>query len=332
MKTLFNAGTLVRLATTNGGETVAPLCLDYREGQDATLLLHGAAVSIEADRIRSISDAHKRTRAELKARLPDTLQDAFAYHRTRFPKCRATKALALARADQDNGTRRWGPSSPSIVYNPAIATPTYGERAGVVRWIENASDGLRLIGFADEIARETHWRMIDHSGWFADPDGCELFRGVVYQLPAARHGSKGERERYVYGYADPNNKGAALLAFSPVSDKMEAARFSDGFAERCAETERDYREAWQAGQRAAELAEERRELTAQVRALLRELASACDRLGDVPHIKTALRGAIRHALDAREKARQERQELRDSFEHSRDQTLAAAFRDGEGAL
>jgi len=268
------------------------------------------------------------------ATLPLALREAFAYHRRRLPNCPAHKALALARADQDKGERRY-PSSASrcIVYNPAIPTRAYGERAGTVRWIEQASDGLRLIGFADDIGRETYSRAFSHSGWYADNFQSELYRGVVYQLPAARRGDKGERERYVYGYADPNNDGAALLAFSIESDKLEAARAADRLAELAAEESREHQEAFQAGNRAAELAQERQELTAKVRALLRELASACDRLGDVPHIKLALRDSIRRALAAREKARRERERLRNDYADCRwKPELAVSFRDGEQSL
>jgi hypothetical protein len=57
------------------------------------------------------------------------------------------------------------------------------------------------------------------------------------------------RNRYVYGYADPNNEGAALLVFDVQTDSLEAARLADSFAEKAAEAEREYQSAWQAGNR-----------------------------------------------------------------------------------
>ena len=79
-----------------------------------------------------------------------------------------------------------------------------------VRWVENVSCGLRRVGFADEIMRgEGYPRAIDHKGWFIhDEDYGEVYRGVVYQLPA-RHGLP----QYVIGYDDPYNDDCALLSF-----------------------------------------------------------------------------------------------------------------------
>ena len=101
-----------------------------------------------------------------------------------------------------------------IEYNRAFEAHGYRN----VRWVENVSRGLRLVGFADEIAsKEGHRRTIDHRGWFTDEDQCgEIYRGVVYQLPS--HGD--EKECYVYGYADPNNDDCALLCFDLTGDKM----------------------------------------------------------------------------------------------------------------
>ena len=141
----------------------------------------------------------------------------------------------------------------TIEYNP-VNDPKRVHGYKHVRWVDNVSCGLRRVGFADEIMRgEGYSRAIDHKGWFIreDGDGGEVYRGVVYQLPA-RHGLP----QYVYGYDDPNNEGAALLCFGPSVDKCGAARSADRFAEIFAEYEREYDRAWQAGRRYEELDEE----------------------------------------------------------------------------
>lgn len=117
------------------------------------------------------------------------------------------------------------PYKPHIYYNPC-SNSIRGENH--VRWIEHAGRGLRWVGFADQIIN------IRHTGWFADDNQDEIFRGVVYQLPT-RHGE----QRFAYGYADPNNKNCALLSFDPCDCKEDAARWADQFAEHCAEDSRE---------------------------------------------------------------------------------------------
>lgn len=117
-------------------------------------------------------------------------------------------------------------------------------------WIENTeSAGLRFVGYADEICKS-----IRHCGWYTDEDGDrETYRGAVWQLPA-RHGVA----RYIAGYEDPNNKGAAFVDLNIIrgrkggtrygaDDAMtEAAHRADSIAKHNAEREREYNAAWQA--------------------------------------------------------------------------------------
>lgn len=151
------------------------------------------------------------------------LQQNYAYWRMFGMTARA----AWRAANDPAQPRRYGAWSPSIVYNSTSD--------GNVRWVENAADGLRFVGFADEILPRMR-----HKGWFTrSVDPNETYRGVVYSLP---HG------RYVAGYADPNNEGAALLCFDMgIDDKEQAAREADHFAERHADKEREYNDAWDAG-------------------------------------------------------------------------------------
>ena len=109
------------------------------------------------------------------------------------------------------------------------------------RWFEEpeAQAGLRFVGFAHELARNS----IQHRGWYVDTFEDATACGVVYQLPA-HHG----HTRYLAGRSDPWNEHAACLDLSDVwADTIEAAHAADEMARISAESSRDYDEAWQAG-------------------------------------------------------------------------------------
>jgi hypothetical protein len=189
----------------------------------------------------------------------------------------------------------------TIEYN--AAHDSHGHKN--VRWVENVSRGLRNVGFADEIIER-----LRHKGWFTEDDGDngEVYRGIVYQLP-----SHGEGECYVYGYADPCNDDCALLVFDIVGDKTEAARNADRFAEVCAEEQRDYNRAWQAGRRAEDLAEEVKTMRRDALAIAEEMRAARKANIAAPTICEVLRGKIFALYRQIQKARKERSELFDSY-------------------
>ncbi len=193
-----------------------------------------------------------------------------------------------------------------IEYNPASTIHGYEN----VRWVENVSRGLRLVGFADEIAqKEGNWRAINHKGWFTDDDGDgETYRGIVYKLPR-RHGLP----TYVYGYADPCNADCALLCFDPTTEVMDAARSADRFAEICAEEERDYQRAWRAGRDYEELAEQIKEERTEALKLAEEMRAAKRARVEAPTICTVLRGKIFALYHSIQRARAKRIELLDNF-------------------
>lgn len=198
---------------------------------------------------------------------------------------------------------------PQIEYNPVCDPKSMHGYRGV-RWVENVSRGLRRIGFADEIMKgEGYPRAIDHRGWFIRDDDCggEVYRGVVYQLPA-RHGLP----QYVYGYDDPNNDDCALLCFDPELEKREAAKQADRFAEILAEHERDYDRAWQAGRRVETLDDEIKDMRKEALAIGAEMRAAKGAPIVAPRICSALREKIRSLYHAIQKAREERDELLDT--------------------
>ena len=210
--------------------------------------------------------AELRRRATMRAR--DLMKwDSFTTQSIAWP---AKRALEFAR--QWEGTKPI--YAPAKIWSRDVTRPNgnrvfgaHGESACV--WIEKPeSVGLRFVGLAHDV----YPRRIDHTGWYLDPDGWgETVSGVVYQLPA-RNG----RARYLAGYADPWNcdsdgRGPCLLSldifeaepeycesgfwYDGAEDaRHEAAIRADEIARVMAEHEREYQEAWRAGQEARSLA------------------------------------------------------------------------------
>ena len=196
----------------------------------------------------------------------------------------------------------------TIEYNP-IVEPKRAHGYRGVRWVENASLGLRLVGFADVIARDVGSRSIQHTGWFIDDFQEETCRGVVYQLP-----SRG-KTLYAYGYADSMNEGAALLCFDLETDKLDAAKAADRFAEIFAESAREYNEAWQAGRRADDIADEIKAARTEALALGEEMRAAKAANVAAPTICATLRSTIKSLYRDIQRARKERAELIENFGH-----------------
>jgi hypothetical protein len=197
----------------------------------------------------------------------------------------------------------------AIEFNP-VNDPKRVHGYKNVRWIENASRGLRLVGFADEIARKEHSRAIEHKGWYTYDDGDprEVLRGVVYQLP-----SRKGQTLYVYGYADPNNDDCALLCFEQEGDKMEAAKQADRFAEIFAEDERDYHRAWDAGRRCEDLDEEIKTMRKEALAIGAEMREAKRAKLEAPTICATLRSKVLSLYRSIQKARYERTDLFNTY-------------------
>lgn len=217
------------------------------------------------------------------------LFDAYRFHR----QCgsRAIDAVRYAREDVARGTKRYPHAHTSSVMGAA-------NESGHA-WCEDVHEiGLRFVGYADEIVN------LRHTGWFADNFQDETFRGAVWQWPA-RNGEP----RYVAGYGDPNNEGAARLDMTSITDdKTEAAYRADRVAERDAESEREYQEAADAGQYYLELAEEAAEARKAALAILAE-AKRARALGTFPALREAVCRKLRDYLDDRTEAYDKRDQL-----------------------
>ncbi|RNJ49381.1 hypothetical protein D1O30_06975 [Methylocystis hirsuta] len=194
-------------------------------------------------------------------------------------------------------------------------------------WIENTeSAGLRFVDHADKICDG-----IRHQGWYTDDDGIsgEVLRGAVWQLPARRGVA-----RYIAGYKDPNNKGAAfvdldIISFAPAaslsrlgdlaneSAKHDAARRADSIAERNAKRERDYNAEFHAGSEWSDMAEQITRIRQETLALLRELRPLRHAATiEVPTICKHLRRDIESGLAEIHKLRRRRAEIFDEWSHT----------------
>ena len=187
----------------------------------------------------------------------------------------------------------------TIEFNPIHTSHGYS-----VRWIENVSLGLRLVGFADEILPR-----LRHKGWFIDEDlQDEVYRGVVYQLPS----HKGET-RFVYGYADPYNKDCALICFDLQSEKEDTARHADRMAEIFAEEQRDYSRAQRAGMEYTDLAEEIVSKRKEALAIATEMRTAKKTSVQAPTICAVARAKVLSLYSSIQKDRKKRKELLADF-------------------
>lgn len=239
-----------------------------------------------------------------------------------------------------------------------------GERR--VRWIEKPeASGLRFAGTAESLAN------LRHGGWYTDSDGSgELARGVVYLLPARRGRTRALAAIADPWNSDRDGNGPALVSLdifeadlererldgarviyggdlSRLPDycrglgawteaageavKAEAALAADGFAERYAEAERDFRDAFEAGRIARMKAAEAVVSAGRWKEAARALRSAflsrhALPLGEARAMVRVLAQAVRsHCEDTRE-ARDAARRLRDDA--PRYAPCADAWREG----
>lgn len=167
-----------------------------------------------------------------------------------------------------------------------------------LRWCgDPGKHGLRLVGTAHDLAP----RAVRHTGWFTDGFQDGTAWGVVFRL--------GKSRGFVAGLATSNGPdGGACLELEILGDESDAALRADQLAEIYAESERDYSDAWQAGQRAAEYLETARELGRGILELLKDArpyrrsdnppARLCARLAQ------DVRAMLRDRADARRQAAQ----------------------------
>lgn len=213
---------------------------------------------------------------------------------------RARFSLMLARADVAAGTDRYIPYSPGRYEGQFSA---FGESH--MRWLENpAGAGLRFVGFADELSP-----YIAHNGWYTDREMQHgAVRGIVYRMPT-RHGCP----KFVYGFADPENEGAVCLCFDAADDEQYAAKCADDIAERMAEQESEYQEAWRAGRSYDEAGDTIGETRRATLALIKEIKAICPSPATYPETYAALREGVMSALAEIRTLRERRTDWLDTY-------------------
>ena len=154
----------------------------------------------------------------------------------------ALKDELKRRASRRRVYRHYGIYAYSVAENTGWNKPD----ASGARWIESAEGaGLRIVDSADALVD------LRHTGWYCDDMQTATYRGYVFQLP-----SHCGCRRYLCGYAASETDGYRIdLAAGIFAEPEDAAHAADDFSERESEKERDYRKAWQAGGRWADLGE-----------------------------------------------------------------------------
>lgn len=216
-------------------------------------------------------------------------------------KARAAYTKAKARAglyDSDGPAPRW----------PSATMSEDGTAIHVM-----APDCVGAFGRVNNA--KAHWQ--GAASWFDNPhgesarDGSGLCWGVVALLS---HG------RALAGWQFGGTDGGPTLStriFTGPDYLEDAARYADGLAERAAEDEREYRAAYDAGARWAELGAEITEARAAALALLAERRTLRGRVdceawpGMVRAIRDSVAGWVRDIAEARA----ERAELALTFDH-----------------
>jgi len=180
-------------------------------------------------------------------------------------------------------------------------------------------------------------RRPDVTGYYADTFQDETYSPRVFQITGRRRGA-----RYVPAYMESVSDGYVIdldevFQGSPYSQlgtdsrdsdaALDAARAADGLAERAAEREREYREAWQAGALWTDLGEEVRHARRAALALIRQSKASRDKLYDLPAVRDAICATLKGYLAAMRNARKQRDELTESFI----QWNRSAFNEGAGS-
>lgn len=168
-----------------------------------------------------------------------------------------------------------------------------------------------------------------HGGWYDNGHGelCRDGSGLVWGVVARLPGRDG-RPRFLAGWQHGGCDGGPTIATGRgfFDNESDAARYADGLAERAAEAEREYREAWEAGQSWAELGERIAAERAEALELARERRAA---MRDGLTARAACR-TIRHHIatlwDSICEARAERRELAEGVSRAN----ADAWAEGAG--
>lgn len=249
------------------------------------------------------------TKAQADKRRRDHISgNAQNFMRDKLTRYRAQKPDSWRELARENARRKYrrGPGGPNGKFGPRQNR----------QWLEYGLDAFR-----HEWADKCEGVRIDHKGYY-DSEYCEeVYRGVVLKttrgtfIAGACHGSESRSK----GWANLCGNDSAVIIDSGYFHDCErdAALAADGLAERIAEEEREYQEKANAGIKAADLAQEVRDMRAETLASLAELRQARKALARdaaaFPHLCEQLRRQARKALRDISRKRKEIAALVDTY-------------------
>lgn len=155
--------------------------------------------------------------------------------------------------------------------------------------------------YCDDIPAGARFVADCKSGWYCDDFQNETMKGFVIRWP-----SKNGAAVYVPGIRSSDSCGVTLYPRDMTDDESEAMHSADDRARIAAENEQEYREAWQAGSRAAEMSQEAADIRADLLTTL-----AAHRV-----IRAKLRREVESMLESITEKRDARDKLRSDFSRS----------------
>lgn len=173
-------------------------------------------------------------------------------------------------------------------------------------------DNFRVVGDGEEISRQEHSRAVDNHGWYMDSFQDDVAVPVVVQIPA-----RNREPQYIPGIRFTGQDGYIVypLARDRETDKLEAARAADHYAEQYAEEAREDNAKYQAEQDIEDLKEQIEDAKTKIIALFTEFRKA-RKLGvasEFPTLCATIRQQIRSERHSIDKARKRIDTLTDNY-------------------
>lgn len=266
--------------------------------------------------------------------------DAYLWHR-QHPNAWATRpmpatnAIKAAREDVANGKLRY----PNHIgykhggnWQRIEDMDKWASAYRRAYYCDNWPDGWRERGTAQDVCRIEGSRSVDHSGWYTDDFQDGEIEGYVFQIP-----SRKGIPQYVPGTKHSDWDGVTIYPMDRYETPLECAAAADRYAEKAAEQEREYQEAWQAGREAAELDDEAKRARKDILRLCKDIRDA--RLRVTPdlfrdtidvdllcRLLVPMKEKITRLWDEVHEARKKRDELRDN--HGNTDAFKEAYLNG----
>ena len=186
---------------------------------------------------------------------------------------------------------------------------------------------FRYVGsFADIVSSRN-----GHTGYYCDNeygDARGTQRGHVLQLTGRDH-----KPCYIPATDNTQSYGVTLYPLDQYDTAADAARAADGYAERVAESEREYDYAWQAGNRYADVMQEQADIRTDIIETVRDLramrTTAIEADADKPALRRLCAKLRAEVVHNRAKVA-ELWEKRHDIESEVPSSLMDAFRGGAG--